>query len=394
MRWRWPPASRKKWPLTMGATNSIWWRRSCTSFCSEDLGGFYLDILKDRLYTAGTDSHARRSAQNALHHLTHSLLRLLAPILSFTAEEAWAAMTGKADDSVFLHTWHSFPPVSGATELLAKWQAIRELRARVTKELETVRVSGAIGSSLQAEVEIQVGGELFELLQTLGDDLRFVLITSQARSRQKARRKKSPSTPAPSRNASAAGTTAPKSARMPSTRPCADAAFPTCSAPGKHAPMRDWRLWLLGSAVVIALDLLTKQWVVQAFSYGDSLPLTSFFNLVRAHNSGAAFSFLAEAGGWQRLFFIAVASIASAVIIYLLRKHHRETLFSLSLSLVLGGALGNLIDRIRWGYVVDFLDFFYGTYHWPAFNVADMAITGGVMLLILDSLRKPGGKKT
>lgn len=158
--------------------------------------------------------------------------------------------------------------------------------------------------------------------------------------------------------------------------------------------MRDWRLWLLYSAAVIALDLLTKQWVVQAFSYGDSLPLTSFFNLVRAHNSGAAFSFLAEAGGWQRLFFIAVASIASAVIIYLLRKHHWETLFSLSLSLVLGGALGNLIDRIRWGYVVDFLDFFYGTYHWPAFNVADMAITGGVMLLVLDSLRKPGSKKT
>ena len=158
--------------------------------------------------------------------------------------------------------------------------------------------------------------------------------------------------------------------------------------------MRDWRLWLLYSTAVIALDLLTKQWVVQAFSYGDSLPLTSFFNLVRAHNSGAAFSFLAGAGGWQRLFFIAVASIASAVIIYLLRKHHRETLFSLALSLVLGGALGNLIDRIRWGYVVDFLDFFYGTYHWPAFNVADMAISGGVMLLILDSLRKPGGKKS
>ncbi len=158
--------------------------------------------------------------------------------------------------------------------------------------------------------------------------------------------------------------------------------------------MRDWRLWLLYSTAVIALDLLTKQWVVQAFSYGDSLPLTSFFNLVRAHNSGAAFSFLAGAGGWQRLFFIAVASVASTVIIYLLRKHHRETLFSLALSLVLGGALGNLIDRIRWGYVVDFLDFFYGTYHWPAFNVADMAITGGVMLLILDSLRKPGGKKS
>ena len=157
--------------------------------------------------------------------------------------------------------------------------------------------------------------------------------------------------------------------------------------------MRDWRLWLLYSAAVIALDQLTKHWVVQAFSYGDSLPLTSFFNLVRAHNSGAAFSFLAGAGGWQRLFFITVASVAAAVIFYLLRKHHRQALFSLALSLVLGGALGNLIDRMRWGYVVDFLDFFYGSYHWPAFNVADMAISGGVILLILESLRKPMDKK-
>lgn len=158
--------------------------------------------------------------------------------------------------------------------------------------------------------------------------------------------------------------------------------------------MRDWRLWLLYSAAVIGLDQLSKHWVVQAFGYGDNLPLTSFFNLVRAHNSGAAFSFLAGEGGWQRLFFITVASIASAVIFHLLRKHHRQALFSLALSLVLGGALGNLIDRVRWGYVVDFLDFFYGSYHWPAFNVADMAITGGVMLLILDSLRQTRDKKS
>jgi len=152
-----------------------------TSFCSEDLGGLYLDILKDRLYTAGKDSKARRAAQNALHHLTHSLLRLMAPILSFTAEEAWKALTGNAEDSIFLHTWHVFPQQNDSAALLAKWSKIRELRARVVKELETVRVSGAIGSSLQAEVEIQAGGELYELLQTLGDDLRFVLITSQAK---------------------------------------------------------------------------------------------------------------------------------------------------------------------------------------------------------------------
>jgi len=157
--------------------------------------------------------------------------------------------------------------------------------------------------------------------------------------------------------------------------------------------MRDWRLWLVPSALVIALDQLTKHWVVQAFSFGEASPVTTFFNLVLAHNTGAAFSFLAEAGGWQRVFFIVVASVASAVIFYLLRKHGRQTLFALALSLVLGGALGNLIDRIRWGYVVDFLDFYYGNYHWPAFNVADMAITGGVILLVLDSMRKPGDKK-
>lgn len=157
--------------------------------------------------------------------------------------------------------------------------------------------------------------------------------------------------------------------------------------------MRNWSWWLLLSAVVIILDQLSKHWVVEAFSFAEILPVTSFFNLVLAHNSGAAFSFLASAGGWQRLFFITVATVASAVILYLMRKHARQMLFSLALSLVLGGALGNLIDRIRWGYVVDFLDFYYGGYHWPAFNVADMAITGGVILLVLDSLRKPGADK-
>jgi isoleucyl-tRNA synthetase len=158
------------------------------TFCSEDLGGFYLDILKDRLYTAGADSRARRSAQNALYHITHSLVRLMAPILHFTAEEAWAALTGNSDtqggtsDSVLLHTWHKFPAVDEGEALRAKWEMLREFRARVTKELETVRVSGAIGSALAAEVEIQAApGPLLDALQALGDDLRFVLITSQAR---------------------------------------------------------------------------------------------------------------------------------------------------------------------------------------------------------------------
>ena len=151
------------------------------TFCSEDLGGFYLDILKDRLYTAGKDSLARRSAQNALYHITHALTRLLAPVLSFTGEEVWAVLTGSADDSVFLHTWYKQVLPKDAAGLRAKWRALREIRAEVAKHLEEVRVSGAIGSSLQAELEIHASGAKYVLLQGLENDLRFVLITSQAK---------------------------------------------------------------------------------------------------------------------------------------------------------------------------------------------------------------------
>lgn len=149
------------------------------SFCSEDLGGFYLDILKDRLYTSGADSRARRAAQNALYHLTHALTRWMAPILSFTGEEVWAQLAG--DDSVFLHTWHELPAQAGEADLLERWTRIRAIRADVQKELETVRVAGGIGSSLQAEVTLHASPATQALLAALGDDLRFVLITSQAR---------------------------------------------------------------------------------------------------------------------------------------------------------------------------------------------------------------------
>ncbi|MGA8048941.1 MAG: isoleucine--tRNA ligase [Burkholderiales bacterium] len=150
-------------------------------FCSEDLGAFYLDILKDRLYTCGADSRARRSAQTALHHITHSLVRLLAPILSFTAEELWTAFTGERDDSVFFQTWHALPQVPDAPQLLAKWTRLRELRVPVRKSIEELRSAGKVGSSLQAEVELRADGADYELLAGLGDDLKFVLLTSAAR---------------------------------------------------------------------------------------------------------------------------------------------------------------------------------------------------------------------
>ncbi|SFU42568.1 Isoleucyl-tRNA synthetase [Nitrosomonas eutropha] len=149
-------------------------------FCSEDLGGFYLDILKDRLYTTMAGGIPRRSAQNALYHIVHSLARLLAPALSFTAEEVWQQLSGSTDDSVFLHTWHRFPEQPGDAQILIqRWQQLRELRARVLKQLEDARIQGKIGSSLAATVEIRTIGENYTLLDSLEDDLRFVLITSE-----------------------------------------------------------------------------------------------------------------------------------------------------------------------------------------------------------------------
>jgi signal peptidase II len=149
------------------------------------------------------------------------------------------------------------------------------------------------------------------------------------------------------------------------------------------------RNWLGLSAVVIALDLYTKHLVQAAFAYGEHFSLTSFFDLVLFYNEGAAFSFLAGAGGWQRLLFSAFAIIASAVIIHLLRKHPEQKLFCFALSLILGGALGNLYDRLTLGHVVDFLYFHYQAWYWPAFNVADSAISVGVVLLLWDGLKKP-----
>jgi isoleucyl-tRNA synthetase len=150
------------------------------AFCSEALGGFYLDILKDRLYTAGADSLARRSAQNALYHITHALVRLMSPVLSFTGEEVWAVLSGKDDVSVFEEQWYALPETGMDAAALTAWQDIRNVRELVNKKLEEQRAAGAIGSALQAEVDVFAGKETFELLSRLSDDLRFVLITSRA----------------------------------------------------------------------------------------------------------------------------------------------------------------------------------------------------------------------
>lgn len=148
-------------------------------YCSEDLGAFYLDVLKDRLYTTAPKSLARRSAQTALWQITNAMLRWMAPFLSFTAEEAWKVFAGaKAGDSIFTETYWDFDAPDAA--LLSKWSRVREIREAVNKAIEDVRTTGAIGASLQAEVKLGVNAQDLALLQSLGDDLRFVLITSAA----------------------------------------------------------------------------------------------------------------------------------------------------------------------------------------------------------------------
>jgi signal peptidase II len=151
--------------------------------------------------------------------------------------------------------------------------------------------------------------------------------------------------------------------------------------------------WLGVALIVILFDQLSKIAIAKVFTYGQSVSVAPFFNLVLVYNRGAAFSFLAAAGGWQRWAFTALGVVAALVICYLLKRHGNQRLFCAALALILGGALGNVIDRLAYGHVIDFLDFHVGTWHWPAFNLADSAITIGAMLLVFDELRRVRGSR-
>lgn len=146
--------------------------------------------------------------------------------------------------------------------------------------------------------------------------------------------------------------------------------------------------WLLIAAVIIVADQFTKILILGSFQLGDVHPVTPFFDLVRAHNHGAAFSFLHNASGWQRWFFLVLGLAAAVFIVFMLRRHGHQKMFGWALTLILGGALGNVIDRAIHGYVVDFIQVHAGSWYFPAFNVADSAITVGAVLLVLDELRR------
>ena len=153
----------------------------------------------------------------------------------------------------------------------------------------------------------------------------------------------------------------------------------------QRACARIW-LWLVLALIVILADQFTKVLIVDHYALGEGFAVTSFFNIVRVHNTGAAFSFLAAAGGWQRWLFTGLGVAAAGVIVWMLQQQAGQKLFGFALGCILGGALGNVIDRMIHGYVVDFLDFYYAGIHFPAFNLADSAITLGAVCLILDEV--------
>jgi signal peptidase II len=157
----------------------------------------------------------------------------------------------------------------------------------------------------------------------------------------------------------------------------------TASRAGAASGMLPW----LGLALILLIaDQFTKVLILGYYRLGDATYVTSFFNIVRAHNTGAAFSFLAGASGWQRWLFTAIGVAATIFIVWMLRSHHQQKLFSFALACILGGAVGNVVDRLLHGYVVDFLQFHWGGWYFPAFNIADSAITVGAVSLILDEL--------
>ena len=388
------------------------------NFCVVDLGGCYLDVTKDRLYTTAVASPARRSAQTAMYHVAEAMVRWLAPILSFTAEEVWGYLPGPRAASVFHATWHPLPDVPASA---IDWAALIAVRADVQRELERLREVGQIGAPLQARVELLCTPENLAVYSALGEELRFLLITSEARVGALSAGAAAPEGAVAA--ASRAGVwiralpiEAPKcvrcwhlrvdvgqEARAPRALPALrlerrragrDAGVRlslggTAAATGASRPaaMRSGWRWLPLAVGVVLADQLSKGWIERAFALYDSVPVLPVLDLTRLHNPGAAFSFLAGAGGWQRWAFTALALAVSTGIMVWLRgiPARAQAALAAGLALILGGALGNVLDRIEHGYVVDFIHVHWGQAYFPAFNIADAAISVGAGLLLLDA---------
>src|SRR5207237_924920 len=256
------------------------------NFCSVDLGGFYLDVIKDRMYTTPAAGAARRSAQTVMFHIAECMVRWLAPILSFTAEEVWRHLPGERRESVFHETWHTLPQAPADS---IDWDALLHLRTDVTRALETLRDTRATSAPPAPRVAVHCEAE-----------------------------------------ASAAG------------------ALPAAAS--------GWRFLPLAAAIIVA-DQLIKAWMVQHFAPLERVHVLPVLDIILTYNTGAAFSFLSDASGWQRWLFVLLALGVSAALIVWLRRLRVavQGLLACGLSLIVGGALGNMIDRLTLGRVVDFI---------------------------------------
>lgn len=375
-------------------------------FCSVEMGSFYLDIIKDRQYTAKADSVARRSCQTALYHIAEALVRWMAPILSFTADEVWGYLPGEREKYVFTGEWYEglFGLADSEAMNDAFWDELLKVRGEVNKVIEQARADKKVGGSLEAAVTLYAEPELAAKLTALGDELRFVLLTSGA---TVADYNDAPADAQQSEVlkglkvalSKAEGEKCPRcwhytrmSARWRNTQKSATAVSATSPVTVKNVSLPDESIDLFNRATLAVAggsraDYRSGQQIPDPpeLCSGDTVPLFPSLNLHYARNYGAAFSFLADSGGWQRWFFAGIAigiSVILAVMMY--RSKATQKLNNIAYALIIGGALGNLFDRLWHGFVVDMIDFYVGDWHFATFNLADTAICVGAALIVLE----------
>lgn len=375
-------------------------------FCSVEMGSFYLDIIKDRQYTAKADSVARRSCQTALYHIAEALVRWMAPILSFTADEVWGYLPGEREKYVFTGEWYEglFGLADSEAMNDAFWDELLKVRGEVNKVIEQARADKKVGGSLEAAVTLYAEPELAAKLTALGDELRFVLLTSGA---TVADYNDAPADAQQSEVlkglkvalSKAEGEKCPRcwhytgmSARWRNTQKSAAVVSATSPVTVKNVSLPDESIDLFNRATLAVAggsraDYRSGQQIPDPpeLCSGDTVPLFPSLNLHYARNYGAAFSFLADSGGWQRWFFAGIAigiSVIPAVMMY--RSKATQKLNNIAYALIIGGALGNLFDRLWHGFVVDMIDFYVGDWHFATFNLADTAICVGAALIVLE----------
>ena len=362
-------------------------------YAASDLSSFYLDVLKDRLYCDAAAGTRRRSAQTVLHRIAGDLCLLLAPVLPFTTDEAWPFVPGRKETSVHLALFPAREPVDEG--LLARWAGLLEVRAEVTKALEEARAAKQLAASLEGAVVLRGrGGDARAAAGARGEEPGVPRQPGQPVHRE--RREAGGSRGAPRRlgRARARGEVRALldvvaqggNAGRPPGRLRALRGGPG-PAVKRHLPL------LLLMAAIVVLDQATKALLVRSIPLHEYVPLVDgLLSLSHVRNRGAAFGLLSDWDLPYQTLLLAALSLGAllAIAAYFVRLPASARLPRVALALVLGGAVGNLLDRLRLGYVVDFVHVYCRQYQWPDFNVADSAITVGVTLLVLDILRSPG----